>query len=142
MIFDQQNNLKRYPSLEAIRQFDPAKFQQGKFDIDENGLFAIGLEYETKDVNECLWEAHQKFLDVHLILEGEERVHITDISSMTESKAYDPEHDYALFTGEAQQELVLRKKDFLVLFPNEVHRTSVRVTSPAAVKKIVFKLPV
>jgi YhcH/YjgK/YiaL family protein len=70
------------------------------------------LEYETKDAQYSLWERHKKYLDLHLILDGEEVVHITDTTKMKEAKAYDQEGDYMLWDGEKQQETLLEKETF------------------------------
>ena len=84
-----------------------------------------------------LWEAHRKYLDIHLVLEGEEILYINDINNMKSTKEY--EDDYELFDGEKQQEIILRPGYFLALYPNEVHKTAIELSNPASLKKLVFK---
>lgn len=140
MISDQLKHIGRYPFLKQIQEFSFEDYQKGRFEISGNDFFGIGLEYETRDASECLWEAHRKYLDVHVILEGEELVQITQLDHTKETKEYDPEGDYALFEGEKEQVIHLKKGTFLALYPNEVHRTAVSVSGVSSVKKIVFKL--
>lgn len=140
MILDKIGNLQRYEQrLQFITEILQNKeYVKGKFEISEPLKFGIGIEYNTKESNEGIWEAHRKYLDIHVLLEGEEVVEIADISSMVSTKEY--EDDYELFSGKKEFSVTLIAGDFLVLFPNEVHKTGVIVNGSTAVKKIVFKL--
>lgn len=140
MIFDKLENFSRYHFETNFIMDDLRKgqFEKGKFEVDGNNKFGIGLTYETQDAAKALWEAHRKYLDIHVILEGEEYVLISDIENMKSCKEY--EDDYELFNGEAQQYILLKPGYFLILFPNEVHKTTVMAISPCLVRKKVFKL--
>lgn len=140
MIYDKIENIGRYDLLRLVAEFSLDNYQKGKFEISGKDFFGIGLEYETKDATECLWEAHRIYLDVHCVLEGEEFVQIADISNTTVTKEYDPEGDYALFDAKKEHTIHLKKGMFLALFPNEVHQTAVKVEQPVALRKIVFKI--
>lgn len=139
MIFDKIENINRYGLNLRFVQDDLEKHQfgKGKFEIEGLHAFGIDLEYETKLEDKALWEAHRKYLDIHVLLEGEEYIHINDINNMKSSKEY--EDDYELFDGMSEQSIHLRPGYFLVLFPNEVHKTSILVNNSITVKKKVYK---
>lgn len=140
MIFDTLENINRYGiDLQFVADFlKKENFQAGKIEIDADDKFAIGLSYATSNGEKLLWEAHRKYLDIHCILEGEEKILINDIEEMTSTKDY--EEDYELFEGAKSQEIYMKPGSFLILFPNEVHKTgmSSKETSQQ-VKKLVFK---
>jgi biofilm protein TabA len=140
MIYDKIENITRYPFLEEIKNFDLKNYQKGKIDINKEVFFGIGLEYDTKNEIECLWEAHQKYLDIHVILEGEEVINISETSTMKQTMEFDYENDYQLFEGTKQHHICLRKGEFLALYPNECHQTAVKLEEASFVKKIVFKI--
>jgi len=140
MIYDKIKNIDRYKFLDQIKKFDISNYEKGKFDINGDDFFGIGLEYDTKNESECLWEAHEKYLDIHYILEGEEVINISDIAIMKSTMDFDYENDYCLFEGKKTHSVVLKKGDLLILFPNEVHQTAVKVDEVTSVKKIVFKI--
>jgi len=140
MIYDKIENLGRYKLLDKIKTFDVSNYQKGKFDILGDVFFGIGLEYITKNETECLWEAHKKYLDIHLILEGEERINIAETESMKQTMEFDYKNDYQLFEGKKQQSIVIKKGEFLALYPNECHKTAVKIDQKSSVKKIVFKI--
>lgn len=139
MIFDKLENIDRYGfDLKFVTEnLSKPEFIEGKFDISDPEKFGIGIKYETKDSNEALWEAHRKYLDIHVVLEGEEYINITDISQMQSSKQY--EDDYELFAGSTQHSILLKPSYFLLLFPHEVHKTGIITKHTNKVKKIVYK---
>jgi biofilm protein TabA len=140
MIYDKIENIERYLFLNKIKEFDITKAQDGKFEIDGDLFFGIGLKYTTKNEIDCLWESHKKYLDVHVILEGEEFVNVSDGSQMKVTKEYDETGDYMLHSGVKQQQIHLKKGSFLALFPNEVHQTAVYVDKVDSLSKVVFKV--
>jgi len=149
MIFDKIENINRYSLpqykfkrlIEFFNQYNLDSFQKGKFKIDTDSLFGIGLQYATKSADECLWEAHRKYIDVHIILEGEELVFINDIANMTISTSYNETEDVELFEGYEKHQVVLKKGNFLILYPNEVHKTSMQLVGKSSyVTKNVYKL--
>lgn len=142
MIYDKIENIGRYDLLNQVKEFDFSNYEKGKFGISGDEFFGIGLEYDTRNEADCLWEAHRSYLDVHCILEGEELVNITDIANTTVTKEYDAAGDYGLFNGTKEHTIHLKKGMFLVLYPNEVHQTAVVAESVSSVKKIVFKIKV
>ena len=148
MIFDNIINISRYSlpngSIELINNylldFKEHNFILGKFSILNDKVFGIGLEYETKERSLCPWEAHEKYLDIHYLILGKEIIDISDEIFMKETKDYDLNKDYALFSGNSKNNITISHGEFMVIFPNEVHRTGVHVDTINFVKKIVFKV--
>jgi len=149
MILDTINNLSNYRlntkiPLTVLQDYINSNklnlFKKGKFEIKKDVFFGIGLLYETKEEKDCLWEAHKKHLDIHVIIEGQELVNVADISAMKQTMDFDYVNDYQLFEGDKQQTVMLKKDDVLILYPNECHQTSVKVQETTLVKKVVFKI--
>lgn len=139
MIFDRLENLNNYGlDLSFITEdLRNNLFIKGKFNINEPHSFGIGLEYQTGEAKTALWEAHRKYIDIHLILEGEEWVNVGDIATMQATNDY--QDDYQLFDGKGQHCLHLKAGNFLILFPHEVHQTGIKVKEACPVKKKVYK---
>lgn len=141
MIFDHINQINRYnlPIQQILNFTQNNSFEKGKNLIDGEELFALGLEYQTKPEDELLWEAHRKYLDVHFIVSGSEYIYVSDIEQMQSTQPY--QDDYELFSGSVQQKILMQEGDFLVLFPNEVHKTSILSTDESSqIQKYVFKI--
>lgn len=139
MIYDRIENLNQYGiDLNfVLTDLQNNHFDKGIFEIVDEGCYGICLEYETKLSVNGLWEAHRKYLDIHVVLEGKELVEISDINSSISIKEY--EDDYELFESKAKHEILLEPGYFLILFPHEVHKTGILVESVELIKKKVFK---
>lgn len=147
MIFDSLKNLEQYqllyPSIKVVKLHLEANtiFLQGRKHLDDNNA-CIGLEYDTKKEEECVYEGHRRFIDLHIILEGEESVHISPIENMSSLESYNEVDDYELFSGNVNATLLLAKGYFLLLNPSDIHKTGIKIATPKLVKKYVYKLPV
>ena len=108
----------------------------------DNGIRCIVSQYVTVPERESFWEAHKKYVDLHCVLKGEEKIRV---AHTTQGKLgeYHPETDYQEVEGEAIAELVLREGFLLCLFPNDAHQVKVQVSAgeETTVTKVVFKIP-
>lgn len=140
MIFDKITNLDKYGLDCSFILDDLSKkiFSSGKYLIDGDNKFGIDLIYSTKPESEGLWEAHRKYIDIHVVISGEEFVSICDIKQAKSTKDY--EEDYEIFDAIQEHKILLKEGSFLILFPNEVHKTGVIVNSETEVRKKVYKL--
>ena len=95
----------------------------------------------TKD-KEDIVEYHKRYIDIHIVLEGEEKIAYADFNESKEIKEYDIENDYALMKGEIKTELYMDTKKFLIIFPYEPHMALLKVKKTREIKKIVFKVEI
>lgn len=109
------------------------------------GVFAMEQVYHAKPREEGFFEAHRKFIDVQVIVEGIELMEVEDISRLTVTMDYDAERDFGKFAldGPNAAKLILRAGDAALFFPSDGHMPSLRVAgAPTLVRKTVVKVPV
>lgn len=104
-------------------------------------VYCTKFTYETIPDEESFFEAHEKYLDIHMMLEGSERVEIARPDSL-EAFQSTPENDFYAYRGQGQYKLTLCPGDFLVVFPGDAHKIKMQVDGPAAVTKAVFKIKI
>lgn len=142
MIKDHFSNIERYKINKYFDDF--IKWAQSK-KMEEHlpdVIKAINLEYETKNFDLSKFENHQKYIDLHYVLEGEEYIGIQDIKNLVPTTDYEKQDDYQLFEGEVKEKVHLQKGDILALFTNEAHVTGGMVGKSERVHKIVYKIPI
>ncbi len=147
MIFGNIQNLNEFAFLEEAVQecfayakaHDLLSYEKGSHEIDGERLFVNIVEYTTTTPENRFWEAHKNYLDVHVMLCGEEQIDLNFIQNM-EVKEFVEKDDFLPMDGEKKASVVLRKGDFLICYPADGHRTAVAVAEPVTIKKAIFKV--
>jgi len=112
----------------------------GRHVVEKNGIFLNVSEYTTCPFESGKWEAHKQYLDFQIVLEGREKIYVSDISKMKKGE-YNPEKDYLLCNGEAESSYVLDKNTGILLMPEDAHMPGIYLDNKASVvKKAVFKI--
>ena len=114
-------------------------YEKGSHPIDGERLFVNVVEYETTWPENRFWEAHRNYLDVHLMLDGQEQIDLNFIENM-EQKEFVEKDDFLPMDGGSNSHVVLRAGDFLICYPEDGHRTAVAVDESEKIKKAIFKV--
>jgi YhcH/YjgK/YiaL family protein len=147
MLFGNIKNLNEYQFLDQqvkecfsyAKEHNLAEFEKGSHEIDGDRLFVNIVEYETVAAENRFWEAHKNYLDVHLMLCGEEQIDLNFIQNM-ELGEFVPASDFQPMEGEKNSSIVLREGDYLICYPSDGHRTAVAVNKSSKIKKAIFKV--
>ncbi len=107
-----------------------------------NGVIVNYISLDTKDEHECKYEAHRKFADVHIIVDGSERIKVAEVDKLLEIEKYSEEKDIAFFSGEEDFCVDLKANDLLFCDTNDAHKVAIFTGDKRQVKKIVLKIPV
>ena len=128
-------------ALQNINDAFFAALGEERVDLKPGEVWCTKFTYDTITDDESFFEAHEKFLDIHLMLEGSERVEIAAPEELTLFRS-EPENDFFGYHGAGRHSLVLRPGDFLVVFPTDAHKIKMQVDGPCTVTKAVFKIKV
>lgn len=108
------------------------------------GAYAINQAYETKPRSDGFFEAHRKYIDIQVVVDGAEAIEVEDIARLKVTQEYNEERDYLkLAENGLTSRLVMQAGDVAVLFPADGHMPSVTLEKqPLLVRKTVVKVPV
>lgn len=118
--------------------------EDGRYDLAD-GAFVNVMTYETKYRNDCCFEAHKKYIDIQIILDGCEIISTQDVDVMHKYDCIQPfgDGDTELFALNNEcVDNVINAGDFIILYPEDAHMPCVCVGEKKAVKKAVVKVPV
>ena len=149
MVIDTLVNCRSYESLhpnfkaafDFLHRPDIEALPPGRIEIDGTALFAMIQGYETKPVQEGKLEAHRKYIDIQVVLKGEEALGYAPLGGQPVAKVFDTEKDVGFYTGTSCL-TILCKGMFAILFPQDAHLPGRLVDKPSFVKKIVVKIAV
>lgn len=149
MIADSIENSARYPFgpawkavFEFLKTLTPDS-ETGKRLIQGNELF-VGVDtYETKARADAKLETHRRYVDIQVLLSGQELIEVFPKSALTVSEPYDPERDVEFYQVPelSHTRVVLNPGQFLVFFPDDAHMPGLAPSDACGpVKKAVFKV--
>ena len=147
MIYAENKDASTYrgihPNLDlALEHITPdflSRVGYERVQLKGNDVYATRFTYETVPEEESFFEAHQKYLDIHIMVEGSEGVEIAPPGGLTEFDRVEA-NDFYAYRGAARYRLTLSPGDFLVVFPNDAHRIKMQLGRPENVTKVVFKV--
>ncbi|MGO5051512.1 YhcH/YjgK/YiaL family protein [Lachnospiraceae bacterium LCP25S3_G4] len=125
--------------FQYIKEHDLINFDKGTYQIDGDKLYVNIVDYKTTTRDQRFWEAHRKYLDVHVMLEGEEKIDLNFIDNM-EQQAFVKRDDFLPLEGVCNSHVVLKENDFLICYPTDGHMTAIQVDEPKRIKKAIFKV--
>ena len=111
----------------------------GRMAIDGELVFLNRFSYETTPASDKPFETHFRYLDIHLLIAGSERVSVANPARLREYQR-DLTEDYALANGDAEQTVPLRPGYALLIPPEEAHRTGEALDGVCTVEKAVCKV--
>lgn len=110
--------------------------------IQEGAIIANPVSFVSKEEKDCVYEAHQKYIDVHYIIEGVERIATADVSTLQIQTPFSEEKDIGFYQGTESGSYLLKSGEFMVCFPSDAHKVAMMEKTPETVKKIVVKIKV
>jgi|ASRK01.1.fsa_nt_gi biofilm protein TabA len=102
-------------------------------------LFTAEVDTETFDMRRS--EIHNDFMDIQILLDGEERFGYSYKGYETVTDNQLDSNDIAFVDNIIDEKYVdLASGDFIIFYPNQPHRPMICVDTPKAIKKMVVKI--
>jgi YhcH/YjgK/YiaL family protein len=127
--------------LDLISDPSLAAKPDGKYEIDGEDLFVLVSRYATKPKGEIPFEAHQDYIDIQVILDGQEIIGYANTDELEVITPYEPDI-MELADPEVFTELKVLKGMFAVFFPGDAHKPCCDLDDRSQVFKLVFKVRV
>ena len=150
MIHTTVDHLERYltihPRLEmaakALLAIRERPFLPGRHAVDGEEIYVNAAAYQTRAIEASVMEAHRKYIDVMLLLEGEERIAQCDLAQLGQiTQPYDAAQDALLAEIPAGVSLErLGPGDVVILFPEDAHAPGLDTDAAHRVRKLIAKV--
>ena len=150
MILDTLANAAQYKGLhagidmvlEAAKAYTPENYPSGRVVLDGDNVFMNMAAYETHGTDTAIFEAHKQYIDVMVMVDGEETIYVKETSALSHVyQEYKPEVEALLADFDTDTTPVrLVPGSFVVLFPQDAHSPACHVDGPVNVKKIIGKV--
>ncbi|HGN1899911.1 TPA: N-acetylneuraminate anomerase [Proteus mirabilis] len=131
-------------AMEKALALDPASLAPGSYKIDGETLFMNVMTFETVPREQKQAELHQRYIDIQILLSGEETIDFGIQGSAQDVTPYNETDDYQLTDDIIhRQTLSLTPNMFAIFMPYEPHKPGIAQKNEAStLKKVVIKLDV
>lgn len=143
-----QDCLKSLPPVlvrlcQKLQKLDLINLELGWQNL-ENGIRMNVMAFETSPAEGKKAEIHRKFIDIQLLIEGEEMIEYgIKEPDLTKYDEYQTEDDYQLTPAiDDRNEVILQPNMFAIFLPYEPHKPGNSVNGNKPLKKLVVKVPV
>ena len=117
--------------------------KNGKYELDSDRVFAEINSYQSRSVEDALFESHRKYIDIQVVLNGCEYIGVYRGQQPEIVELYSPEKDVQFYKHPNKySQILMEPGSFLILFPEDYHYPGCYVESPEQVKKLVVKVAV
>lgn len=150
MIFGNIHNLgdlNIYPevlkeALNYLLETDLERLKSGTYKLKNDEIYVQVINLETDLVEKKLPEIHKNYLDIHFLAKGSERIGFSiDCDKNIIYKNYDENRDILFYQNCSSESFInMIPGNFVVFFPNDVHRPGCVGIKKEIIKKIVIKI--
>jgi biofilm protein TabA len=130
MILDVLENAHRYLALnqgfakafEFLLRPDLKELPVGKYEIDDDRVYAMVSKGHGRRKEDALLEAHEKYIDIQLVMTGTDDMGWKPKSACKQpSGEYDHKRDLQFFADEPEAWLSTESGSFAIFFPEDAH---------------------
>lgn len=146
MIIDNIKNRQKYyalgdeikAALDYFAGVNTNGLEQADVNIEGTDVIVKIRPMMTKDVTECTFEAHKKYIDIHYVAYGTECIGYSAVTKLKEI-SYNEERDMVLLEGDGDV-LTLEKGDFMITFTQDAHMPCICKENPVNLGKMIAKI--
>lgn len=124
--------------VNELRAVDWASREYGQYEIADGKAYVVYGLY-PHDGENTVFEAHDRYIDLQCVLQGDEIIGWADRSRLSAKAEYDESGDCQLFTGVGDT-LCLTEGDWALFFPEDAHAPGGKYTQEHSVK-LIAKIP-
>ena len=152
MIADSLDNLSKYENLvpylkeivNYLKNNNLSLLNGGRYEILGNSIFALIQEYHTQPASEKFMESHEKYIDIQIVLDGQEFMGYSPKEFLKIKDPYNEENDIIFYENNLKEEsyINVRKNHFCIFFPEDAHKPGLHLSIVRKVRKAVIKVAV
>lgn len=112
----------------------------GTTDLIGKECFATISEYQSKDAHRAKIESHQKYIDIQMVIAGEEKIGLVLPKYATVVQPYVAERDVAFYTSDQVKNHTANAGRIFIFFKDDYHQPGLKIDQSEYVKKLVIKV--
>lgn len=150
MIIDKIDNICLYNAvpksvIQFLNNMDKNNIEYGKHILEDSNFVNIET-YDTKTIENAKYESHDKYIDIQILLAGNEKIGVADRNCLSVAEPYDENRDITFYSDpvDTNNIVLLDGSNFVMLYPHEAHAPQIAFDykTSGQVIKVVAKIKV
>lgn len=126
--------------FDYVKGHDLLHTECGRIELDGDRLFINNVNPTCVSAEEQVLEVHRDYIDVHVLLEGEETIGWKALEDLQDEKQpYQKEGDCALYSDRPTSFVTLHPGQFLIVWPEDPHAP---VIGTGKIRKLIGKIKI
>lgn len=126
--------------FDYVKQHDLLNHELGRIVLEGDELFINNVELQGVSLEKQPLEIHRDYIDVHILLEGEESIGWKAIEDLTdETKPYEKDGDCALYSDRPTTCVKMKPGEFVIVYPEDPHAPAI---GEGKIRKLIAKVRV
>ena len=149
MVVDVLQNKERYYPLhrnfkeafEFLENGDMGRLGPGKHSIKGDDIVAVVQKYDTVPGKDNIWEGHRDYIDIQVVLSGNEIMEWANIADAGKDVTYKESNDHFYFNEVRDgTECKCKKNYFMILWPEDLHKPKCIWNKSENIDKVIIKV--
>lgn len=131
-------------AFDFVKKIFTGAVEDGRHILDGDDLYVNVMTYESKMAEQSCFEAHKNYIDIQIIIDGEEIIGYESADKLSLTREYDESGDYMLYAlNDKYDSIRVGSGEFAIIFPEEPHAPGIAADAkPSKVRKAVVKVRV
>ena len=128
-------------AINFLKETDLKTLTPGKYEIDQDSVYAFFCEVKLVDPKQAKLETHQKYADIQVVIEGCEGMQFAPVNTLSINKKYSEESDIAFYEdADSSEMLMVSAGEFALFMPEDAHKPNCFVGQGKYSKKLIIKV--
>lgn len=124
--------------FDYVKSHNLLEAEIGKIVLDGDELFINNVELEGVSKSDQVLEMHRSYIDVHILLKGEETIGWKSIDRIKNyTQHYEEEGDCAISDDKPELYTTLYPGDFMIVYPEDLHAPAI---GEGKIRKLIAKV--
>ena len=134
--------IKVYEALQYLKENDMNNVEPGKIILDGEKMFITVVDTTTESREKRKAETHNRYLDIQFLAKGREAMGVgINTGKAIPAVEYDEKKDITFYDEVPNENYInMSEGDFVILFPNDIHRPKCAVDEEVSVRKVIVKI--
>lgn len=127
-------------AFDFVRSHSLTDAPLGRIEVEGDSIFINNCQPECVSAEAQVLEVHRQYIDIHILLEGEETVGWKPLADChNEAKTYSEAEDCALYAEPAMSYVTMRPGQVLIVWPEDAHAP---VIGNGTIRKLIVKVKI